>query len=156
MGIETRFVAKLFQKAGLRIAYTTRHTIGQLLTHNIGNRCNKCEGNGVYQLACVDCNRHSVGQTGRPFCTHFKEHARYYQHSKQKSQYAKHLLDNKHALYPTETSMTILHNIKKGRMLKTLDKFHIYKETKQDNQNNDRHTVAHNAIFDVILNTPAH
>jgi hypothetical protein len=41
-------------------------------------------------------------------------------------------------------------------MLNTLEKFHIYKETKKDNQINDRHTVAHNTIFDVILNTPTH
>jgi hypothetical protein len=41
-------------------------------------------------------------------------------------------------------------------MLNTLEKFHIYKETKKGNQINDRHTVARNAIFDAILNTPAH
>jgi hypothetical protein len=107
-GTETRFVTKLFQKAGLKIAYTTRHTTGQLLTHNNGNRCNKYEGNGVYQLACLDCNRHYVGQTGRSFRTRYKEHARDYQDGTQKSQYAKHLFDNQHALHPMDTSMTIL------------------------------------------------
>jgi hypothetical protein len=100
MGTETRFVTKLFQKAGLRIAYTTRHPIGQLLTHNNGNRCNKYEGSGVYQLACLDCNRHHVGQTGHSFCTSFKEHVRDYQHDNQKSHYTKHLLDSQHNIAP--------------------------------------------------------
>jgi hypothetical protein len=55
-----------------------------------------------------------------------------------------------------ETSMTILHNIKKGRMLNTFETFQIYKETKKGNQINYHHTVARNAIFDVNVNTPDH
>jgi hypothetical protein len=48
--------------------------------------------------------------------------------------------------------MVVLHTRKKGRMFNNLEKFHIYKETK-NNQINDLHTVAHNAIFDTILST---
>jgi hypothetical protein len=36
-------------------------------------------------------------------------------------------------------------------MLNTLEKFHIYKETKNNNQLNDRNTVMPNAIFYTIL-----
>jgi hypothetical protein len=52
-----------------------------------------------------------------------------------------------------EASMTVLHNtcIKKGCLLNTLEKFHIYKENNKGNQINYCHTAAHNTIFDVIL-----
>ena len=32
----------------------------------------------------------------------------------------------------------------------TLERFHIYKETKNENQINDRNTVARNILFDTI------
>jgi hypothetical protein len=36
-------------------------------------------------------------------------------------------------------------------MLNTLEWFHIYKETKRQNQINDRHTISPNAIFYTLL-----
>jgi hypothetical protein len=57
---QKRFVTKLFQKADLRIAYTTKHTIRRLLTHDTYKN-NKYENSGVYQLACLDCDKHYVG-----------------------------------------------------------------------------------------------
>jgi hypothetical protein len=46
--------------------------------------------------------------------------------------------------------MDILHLTSKGAMMNTLERFHIYSETKRDNQINDRCTVKLNAIFDSI------
>ena len=40
-----------------------------------------------------------------------------------------------------ENIMDILHITNKGKMLNTLEKFHIYKETKIDNQINDKCTI---------------
>ena len=40
---------------------------------------------------------------------------------------------------------------KKGKELDTLEGFHIYKETKADNQINDKLTVRENAIFETIV-----
>ena len=34
--------------------------------------------------------------------------------------------------------MKILHTIKKGKIMNTLENFHIYQQTKQDNQINDK------------------
>ena len=39
----------------------------------------------------------------------------------------------------------------KGRMLNALESFHIYKETKAENQINDRLTTKDNKIFEAIL-----
>jgi hypothetical protein len=35
--------------------------------------------------------------------------------------------------------------------MNTAEKFHIYKETRNNNQLNDKSTVAHNAIFETLL-----
>jgi hypothetical protein len=50
-----------------------------------------------------------------------------------------------------EEIMTILQTANKRRMLNTVEKFHIYSETKKQNQINDRHTVFPNVIFDELL-----
>jgi hypothetical protein len=44
----------------------------------------------------------------------------------QKSLFAKHLLENKHTLYPIEKNLSILHHKKKGRMLSALEQYYIY------------------------------
>ena len=47
--------------------------------------------------------------------------------------------------------MKILHTIKKGKMINTLENFHIYQDTKQENQINDKNTVAKNILLDAII-----
>jgi hypothetical protein len=95
----------------------------------------------------------------RPFHVRYKEHAQEFRHGTNKSNYARHLLDNWHPLQPIDNCMEILHTTVKGPMLNTLEKFYIYCETIIDNQLNDKNTVTPNAIFDAILhhskdNTP--
>ena len=45
----------------------------------------------------------------------------------------------------------ILHVVKKGKLMDMPERFHIYKETKIENQINDNNTVAWNILFDTIL-----
>ena len=45
----------------------------------------------------------------------------------------------------------IIHITEKGRMSNTLESFHIYKETKAENQINDRLTTKENKIFETVL-----
>jgi hypothetical protein len=47
--------------------------------------------------------------------------------------------------------MTVLHAINKGKMMDTLEKFHIYNKTKADVQINDKNTVTQNTLFDTVL-----
>jgi hypothetical protein len=49
-----------------------------------------------------------------------------------------------------EDAMLILHTTTKGRMLHTLEKFYIYRETKNNNHINDRHTITPNTVFDTV------
>jgi hypothetical protein len=47
--------------------------------------------------------------------------------------------------------MDVLHIASKGRMLDTLELFHIYKETKLGTQINDKLTVQSNPIFEALI-----
>jgi hypothetical protein len=68
-----------------------------------------------------------------------------------KSKFAQHLLENEHPIGPVENIMDTLHTTNKGRMLDTLDKFYIYRETKCNNKINDKLTVKPNVIFDILV-----
>jgi hypothetical protein len=50
-----------------------------------------------------------------------------------------------------ENIMDIVHITRKGRMMNAIECFHIYNETKANNQINDRLTVRENAIFEAIV-----
>jgi hypothetical protein len=103
-------------------------------------------------LSCLDCHKRYVGQTGRSFRTRFKEHAQDYRLGNQKTNFAKHLIDNHHTWQPIEDSMSVLHISNIGCMMNTIERYYIYKETSHHNQINDRHNVLPNAIFEVVLN----
>jgi hypothetical protein len=94
-----------------------------------------------------------IGQTGRPFATRFREHYRDYTHGHTQSKFAEHLLLNHHSIGPMGKIMEPLHYISKGQLMNTIEKFHIYKETKKHNQINDRHTIQPNPIFETLLHT---
>jgi len=92
-----------------------------------------------------------TGQTGRPFKVRFQEHVRDFKYNNNRSNFAQHLIENKHAIGKMEDIMEVVHVTKKGKMMDTLQGFHIYKETKAGNQINDRLTVRVSAIFETIV-----
>ena len=47
--------------------------------------------------------------------------------------------------------MEIVYVIKKGRTMDTIEKYYIYKETKNDKQINDKNTVKLNKIYDAPI-----
>jgi len=47
--------------------------------------------------------------------------------------------------------MEVVHITKKGKLMDTLECFHIYKETKAGNQVSDRLTAKENTIFRTII-----
>jgi len=52
--------------------------------------------------------------------------------------------------------MEVIHIKKKGKMLNTLEKFYIYKETKLGKQINDKLTIQSNQIYEVIIQQNSH
>jgi len=94
-----------------------------------------------------------TGQTGRPFKVRFQGYVRDFKYNNNRSKFAQHLIDDKHAIGKMEDIMEVVHVTKKDKMMDTIEGFHIYKETKAGNQINDRVTVRENGIFDIIVLT---
>jgi hypothetical protein len=101
----------------------------------------------MYQLTCPNCETKYTGQTGRPFIVRFQEHFRDYKHGNNRSKFAQHLFENKHGIGPLEIIMHIIHETGKGKMMDTLEKFYIYRETEANNQINEKLTIQNNAVF---------
>ena len=137
-GKDTQFVTKLFRHTNLRDAYKTRNTIGQLLRHRHNSgKDDHLKNLGIYQLTCPDCDKKYIGQMGRSFCVRYGEHLRDYKFRTGNSKFAQHLHDCNHAFGPINTVMDILYTIKKGAMMDTLGKYHIYRVTSLGTQINE-------------------
>jgi hypothetical protein len=66
------------------------------------------------------------------------------------------VIEEGHAFGPMENIMDIIHIENKGRMLDTLEKFYIYKETQLGTQINDKLTVQANPIFEALVQNNPH
>jgi tRNA U38,U39,U40 pseudouridine synthase TruA len=112
--------------------------------------------NGVNQLTCPTCHKKYVGQTSRQFHVRFQEHYRDYKYANNISKFAQHVIEEGHALGPMNDIMDVLHVASKGTMLDTLERFHIYKETKLGTQISDKLTVQSNPIFEALIQNDPH
>jgi len=74
-----------------------------------------------------------IGQTGCPFKVWFQERVRDFKYNNNRSKFAQHLIDNKHAIGEMGDIMEVVRVTKKGKMMDTLEGFHICKETKAGN-----------------------
>jgi hypothetical protein len=71
----------------------------------------------------------------------------------------RHLLENNHSIGPIESVTDVLYTTNKGRLLDTMERFYIYKETRINNHINDKNTAKPNIIFETIIwedNSRAH
>jgi len=156
IGKETRFITKLFTNTDVKVTFTIDNTIERRLATKHGTDQSKYDKSGIHQLTCPDCKMMYTEQIGRPFKIRFPEHLRDFKYSNYKSKFAQHLSENKHAFGPIEDIMDIVHITNKGKMMDTLEKYYIYKETKSNNQINDKLTVKPNAIFETLIHEAPH
>jgi hypothetical protein len=98
----------------------------------------------------------SIRQTGRPFRTWYQEHLRDFKYNNYISIFAQHLLEKQHSIDKMENIMNMLHITGKGQMMNTIEKYYVYRETKMNNQINDKLTVQPNAIFETIVRHETH
>jgi GIY-YIG catalytic domain. len=103
-------------------------------------------------LACPDCGKAYIGQTGHPFSKRYNEHLRSFGNSCHTSKFAQHLNARMHNFGSIENIMQILYYQKKSPHLNTIERFYIHKEAATDNQLNDKQTIFPSKIFDTILN----
>jgi hypothetical protein len=128
---------KLFKNTNVKVVYTTKNNLSKLLAVQ-AQKTNKYDGNGIYQLEYPTCNKKYTGQTGRPFRVRFREHNNAHKYANNRSKFAQHVIDEGHSFGPMNDIMKIVHVAEKGRILDTLEKIYIYRETKYGNQINDK------------------
>ena len=156
-GRETRIITKLFKDTDLKIAYTTNNNLKKLLnTQKEKSPKNKYNNSEVYQLNCPTCQKKYIGQTDRPFHIRFQAHYRDFKYANNKSKFAQYITEEDHSFGRMNEIMDSLHVTSKGRMLDSLEKFYIFKETKSGNQFNDKLTIQANPIFEAIVQNIPH
>ena len=144
-------MTKFFEQAGIKIAYTTKNKLENILRSNTTDTSNKYTKRGIDQLTCTTCDKKYTGQTGRSVQIRFREHKYHYKYMCRKSKYAQHLLDEGHTFGPMEEVMHVIQYARKGRMTNELENFHIYDTTIRGVQINDKMTVQKTPVFDIIL-----
>jgi hypothetical protein len=65
--------------------------------------------------------------------------------------FAQHVIESGYRFGKEPDILQIKFIGKKGKYLDTMEKFHIYHETRKNNEINDRNTVTYNKIYEVIL-----
>jgi hypothetical protein len=149
-GKETNHISKIFRHIHLRVAFKTKNSLQSLL--NASNKSgDNIQKSGVYQLTCKNCGKKYTGQTGHNFEKRFKEYFQSFKYNNYNSTFEQHLLETGHEFGKIEDNN--VHHIlrQKGKHLDTMEKFYIYRETKDNNQLNDKHTVIYNKIFETII-----
>jgi hypothetical protein len=63
---------------------------------------------GIYKLKCKECNTVYISEMGRSFMAHYAEHISDIKHKRDKSKYAKHILDHLHEYGTKEETMDII------------------------------------------------
>jgi hypothetical protein len=140
----------LFKNTDVGISFRTKNNI----KHHLRTKrrdTDKYNLSGIYELQCTGCPRKYIEQTRRTFKTRYKEHIRDIKNNGQHSKFSQHVIETEHEYDIKERSMNILHIEKKGQILDTYERFHIYETSKQNKQLNDTLTETYNPIYDVIL-----
>jgi hypothetical protein len=103
-------------------------------------------------MKCMSCPMKYIGQTGRPFNTRYKEHITDIKNNDSKSGYSNHILNTGHSYGSITDTMQIMKIERKGKHQNTLEKYHIYRISKEGIHMNDIHDETYNPIFEVINN----
>jgi hypothetical protein len=88
-------------------------------------------------MKCLYCPLKYVEQTGRTFHTLCKEHIQAVRKNRSNSGYSNHILNIEHKYGSITDTMDIIKAEKKGKHLNILEKYHIYKISKNRLHMND-------------------
>jgi hypothetical protein len=107
---------------------------------------------GVYQLKCNECPLMYVGQTGCTFKDLYRDHIQATGTNKQtnKTKFAQHILERARS----KKQLRYYKQKKKGHLLNSLERFHIYNLSNKMLEMNYTFADLHNSIFDPLINNP--
>jgi hypothetical protein len=106
--------------------------------------------NGVYQMKCMDCALKYIQQTSRTFYTRYEEHIQAIRRNNSNLGYSNHILSTGHTYGSITDTIKIMEIEKKGKHLNTLEKYHIYKVSRNRLQMNDTHIDVYSPIFKTL------
>jgi hypothetical protein len=84
------------------------------------------------------------------FNVRYKEHIHAIRSNNSNSGYSNHILNTGHTYGIITDTMDIIRTGGKGRYLNTLEKYHIYKISRNNLHMNDTHIDTHNPIFQTV------
>jgi hypothetical protein len=126
-------------------AHRTQYKIYQSLSHKqINSR------SGIYQIKCFDCPLKYIGQTGRTFNIRYKEHIHDIRSSNSNSGYSNHILNTGHTYGIIADTMVAITTGREGKHLNTLERYHIYKISRDNIHMNHTCIDTHNPIFEAL------
>jgi hypothetical protein len=147
-GNDTRIITKLLKNTNIKIAYKTNTTENHLKPKkpviDIYNQ------SGIYQLKCNDCPLKYIGQR-RIFRVRYNEYIHAVKTNKQNSKYAQHILNTGHTYSTINETLEILHTEKKGQLLNTLERYHVYDLSIHKKQMDDTFANKHNSDLSFYL-----
>jgi hypothetical protein len=82
-----------------------------------------------------------------------QEHIQDTKTDRQNSTYGQHIIDTGHTYGTIIGTSEVFHTKKKGKLLNSKERFHIYNFSKQKRQMNDTFADTHNPILNLIINT---
>jgi hypothetical protein len=100
----------------------------------------------------MDCPLKYVGQTGRTFNKRYKEHIHDIRTNNSNTGYTNHILNTGHTYGTITDTMEIMETERKGKHLNMLERYHIYKASKNKIQMNDTNIDVYNPIFEALHN----
>lgn len=142
-------LGSFFKKENINIAYQVNNNIKTLINNNINNESifNK---NGIYKLTCKTCRLPYIGRTKRTFKERYKEHVADFKYKREKSNFAKHLINSSHELDTIENTMKIIKTNHSLKTLNTAEEYYINKEHKKTGKIiNEIITNQNNPLFDI-------
>jgi hypothetical protein len=98
----------------------------------------------------MDCPMEYIGQIGRAFNTRYKEHIQDIRSNNSNSGYTNHILNTGHAYGTITDTMDIITTGRKGKHFNTLERYRMYKTSRENLHMNDTHIDAHNPIFEAL------
>jgi hypothetical protein len=108
----------------------------------------KYNNSGIYQMKCLDCPFKYIGQTGRIFNFRYKVHTHVIRNNNCNYGYSNHILNTGQTYRKITDTMDVIRTGRKGRHLNTLEKYHIYKISRNNLQMSDTHIDTQSRISD--------
>jgi hypothetical protein len=112
-------ISQTLKKAKINPAFYNNKSLGKMLI-NTKDKVDVMEKNGVYKLDCGSCSASYVGKTKRALNIRLKEHtAAINNNHPEKSNFAKHIIENKHIF--NNKTISLIHPNAVGKKLDKLE-----------------------------------